>query len=68
MNTFSEVLETIDSFPIEEQQELSNIIQKRIIEYRREQLIKTVREAQEEYKRGEAKPATTDEIMREITG
>ena len=66
MNTFSDVLETIDSFPIEEQEELSNILQKRLIEYNREQLIKTVREAQEEYKRGEAKPASVDEIMKEI--
>jgi hypothetical protein len=66
MNTFAEVLETIDSFPIEEQEELSNILQKRLNEYKRELLIKTVREAQEEYNRGEAKPASVDEIMKEI--
>ncbi|OGU11082.1 MAG: hypothetical protein A2X61_00080 [Ignavibacteria bacterium GWB2_35_12] len=66
MNTFADVLETIDNFPIEEQEELSIILQKRLTEYKREQLIKTVREAQEEYKRGESKPASVDEIMKEI--
>lgn len=57
---------TIDSFPIEKQEEISNILQKRLIEYKREQLIKTVYSAREEYMKVEAKPAAFDEIMKEI--
>ena len=64
--TFSDVLETIETFSFEEKETLVDILQHRLQESKRQRVVNSVREARLEYERGEAKVATVDEIMSEI--
>ena len=66
LGNFNAVLSSAAELSLDEQETLVHILQKRIHERRRQQLIKDVEEARAEYSRGEAKPATVEEIMREI--
>ncbi|MBC8446322.1 MAG: hypothetical protein H8D78_01100 [Chloroflexi bacterium] len=63
---FGEVLETVEQLSLEDQETLIDIIRRRIIEQQRAKLAKDIREAQKEFKAGNVRPATPDELMREI--
>lgn len=64
--TFNEVLELADKLSLEEQETLTEILQRRLIEYRRAKLAKEIQEAQQEYREGRCQPATPSELMKEI--
>ncbi len=64
--TFSDVLETIEGFSIDEKETLVGILQHRLQEAKRQRVIKSVKESRREFERGELKPASVDEIMSEI--
>lgn len=63
---FNEVLETAEKLPIEDQETLIEILNKRIIERRRSKLAKEIRNAQKEFKVGKCKPTSVDEIIKEM--
>lgn len=65
--TFDEVLDIIESFPEEQRESIVEIVKRRLTEERRERLAQTVKEAREEYARGEVRRGTVDELIREIT-
>lgn len=65
-NTFAEVLETIEKFTVDEKEILVDILQHRLRENKRERIVKSVKEAQREFEKGNLKPASVDEIMDEI--
>ena len=64
--TFQEVLEIIESLPEYQQEDIVKIIMKRIIEHKREELAKSVKEAREEYSRGEVKRGSVDDLMKDL--
>jgi hypothetical protein len=64
--TFSDVLETIETFSFEEKETLVDILQHRLQESKRQRIVTSVIEARSEYEKGETKVATVDEIMSEI--
>ena len=64
--SFGEVLETVDRLPLEEQEALIDILQRRVIEQRRAELAQDIKDAQKEFKAGHAHPGTPDEVMAEI--
>ena len=64
--SFNEVLETAEKLPIEDQETLIEILNKRIIERRRSKLANEIRNAQKEFKAGKCRPTSVDELMREI--
>jgi hypothetical protein len=64
--TFSDVLEIIETFSFEEKETLVDILQHRLQESKRQRVVNSVKEARREYKHGDAKVATVDEIMSEI--
>jgi hypothetical protein len=64
--TFDEALEIIESFPEDQRESIIEIVRRRLIEERREQLAQTVKEAREEYARGEFRSGTVDDLIREI--
>jgi len=64
--TFAEVLETIEKFTVDEKETLVDILQHRLRENRRERIIKSVKESQREFKQGNLKPASVDDIMKDI--
>ena len=66
MLSFREELDRVEQLPIEDQEALTDIIRRRINERRRAELAKDIREAQGEFKAGNARPVTPDELIAEI--
>ncbi|MBW1759838.1 MAG: hypothetical protein JRG68_07835 [Deltaproteobacteria bacterium] len=64
--TFDEALEIIESFSEEQRESIIEIVNRRLAEERRERLAQTVKEAREEYARGEVRRGTVDDLMREL--
>jgi len=64
--SFGEVLDTVEQLSLEDQEALTDIIRRRIIERRRAELAKDIQEAQEEFKTGNVRPVTPDELIAEI--
>jgi hypothetical protein len=65
-NSFDQMLDNVSRLPIDEQLMLAEIIKKRIIEQRRKELAKSVKESMVEYKSGKAKTGTLDELIKDI--
>jgi|APSaa5957512622_1039677.scaffolds.fasta_scaffold206827_2 hypothetical protein len=63
---FGEVLEAVDQLSFEEQEALSEVLSRRIIEYRRDELARDIQDAQQEFQEGKCSTATSAEIMEEI--
>ena len=65
--TFQEVLDIVESLPEYQQEDLIDIIRRRLIEQRRDRLADSIREAREEYARGEVKKGSVDDLMKELS-
>ena len=65
--TFQRVLEIIESLPKDQRESLIEIVRHRLIEERRDGLAQSIREAKEEYNRGEIKRGTVDDLMSELS-
>lgn len=63
---FGEVLVGIETLSLEDQEILKEILHRRIIERRREELVRDVQQAQREFQAGQCEPVTPEELMREI--
>lgn len=63
---FGEVLEAANNLPLEDQETLIDILKNRLRERRRAELVKDIQEAEKEFEKGECRPVTPDELMREI--
>jgi hypothetical protein len=66
IRTFEEVLEAADRLSLEEQGTIIDILHRRMIDQRRKELIKEVHEARIEFQEGNCRPATSEEILKEI--
>jgi hypothetical protein len=66
MKSYGQVIDSIEALPDEQQESLLELFQKRLAERRREALIKSVKEAQKEFKSGKLRPASPAEIMRKV--
>ena len=64
MTTFADVVERADSLSQDEREELIRILQGRLREERREQLLQDVEDSRKAVKNGVTQPASVDEIMR----
>jgi hypothetical protein len=65
--TFQEAIDILESLPEYQQEDIINILQRRMIERRRESLVKNIRKAKEEYSRGEVKTGSVDDLMADIS-
>ena len=63
---FGEVLEVIDKLSLEEQETLIEVVRRRVVERRREELAKEVQNAQKEFQAGHCHPMTPDELVAKI--
>jgi hypothetical protein len=63
---FGEVLEAADHLSAEEQEELIAILHRRLALAARRQLVTDIQEARQQFAEGRCRPATPDELMREI--
>ncbi|MFH0959295.1 MAG: hypothetical protein V1897_11385 [Pseudomonadota bacterium] len=66
VNTFNDLLESVDKLSLDEQETLTEVLHRRIIERRRSELAREIQEAQWEFKEGSGQPTTPSEIMKEI--
>ena len=64
--TINEILETVSKFTLDDQNMLGEIIRKRVIEARRNELVKAVREGREEYSKGLTGYGSVDDFLNEI--
>lgn len=65
---FQEALDIVESLPLQQQEELTDIIRRRNIERRREQLVQDIKEARAEYARGECSQGSVEDLMKELDG
>ncbi|MDJ0724542.1 MAG: hypothetical protein QNJ38_05465 [Prochloraceae cyanobacterium] len=63
---FQQAIETVESLPEDAQQILVDIIQKRLKQKRRDELVQEVAAAEEDYARGEVKYGSVDDLMAEL--
>ena len=65
-HSFNDVLEAVEELSFDEQETLVGIVRRRLAERRRAELVRDVQEASEEYRQGECRPITPDELIHEI--
>jgi hypothetical protein len=65
--TFQEALDTIESLPEYQQEDLIDIIRRRLIEQKRDTLVLGVQEARAEYAQGKTKEGTVQELMSDLS-
>jgi len=65
--TFNDALEIVESLPDDQRESLVKIVKRMLIEKRRNRLAQSIKEAKEEYARGEIKKGTVDDLIREIS-
>jgi hypothetical protein len=63
---FGDVLEAADKLSLEEQEALIEVLHRRLIERRRDELARDIQQATEEFEAGRCRPATPEELMKEI--
>jgi len=64
--SFGEILEAADRLSLEAQETLVDILRRRVIERRQEDLARDIRAAQREFAAGRCYPVTPDALMAEI--
>ena len=64
-SSFQELIESVESLPLDDQQMLLDIINMRIIERRREELVADMEESLEAYRKGEVRIGTVDDLLRD---
>jgi hypothetical protein len=63
---FGDVLEAIDKLSLEDQEALLDILRRRIADRGRKTLAAEIEEARREFAEGRCRPATAEEVMKEI--
>jgi hypothetical protein len=62
---FGEILEAADKLSLGDQEALLEVLHRRIIERRREELANDIEQAQQEFQTGRCRPVTSSELMNE---
>jgi len=63
VKTFGQIVESAEELSVEEQETLVSILQHRLVDERRAELVQAVREARQEYKAGRCRAASPTEIV-----
>ncbi|MGI0481936.1 hypothetical protein ACN4EE_14270 [Geminocystis sp. CENA526] len=63
---FSEILDASQQLSLEDQETLIQILKNRLLEQKRAELVKDVREAEQEFAEGKCQAFTPEQIMEEI--
>ena len=66
MTTFEQTLDIVDELSLEQQELLIDILQRRTLSIRRQELARTSQEALSEYRSGILKPLTANEVIAEL--
>ncbi|MGB7570723.1 MAG: hypothetical protein WBL87_03095 [Methanothrix sp.] len=65
-SSFQELIESVEALPLDDQQILMDIINRHIIEQRREELFSDKEESLEAYRKGEVRVGTVDDILKDL--
>jgi hypothetical protein len=65
--TFDEVLEAVDTLAPNDQQALVEIVQRRLQEFRRLELLRTVAASEREFAEGKCQPVKVGDLLSELT-
>ena len=65
--TFQRALDVIESLPETQQEDIIDLVRRRLIEQRREKIVRGVREARREYARGHVKKGSVDDLMKDLS-
>lgn len=65
-SSFQELIESVEALPLDDQQILMDIINRRIIEQRREELFSDMEESLEAYRKGEVRIGSVDDLLRDL--
>ncbi|MFI5379875.1 MAG: hypothetical protein ACHRHE_11300 [Tepidisphaerales bacterium] len=63
---FADLVEMIDSLPLDERESLVDVVRRRIADDERRRVSASIRSARRQHRRGGCKPTTPDDLMREI--
>ena len=63
---FNQILEAIELLPLDEQEDLINIVKHRQIERRREEIAANIAKARQEYQQNEVFRGTVDDVITEL--
>ena len=66
MSSFAQTLDAIESLPVDEQEDVLEVLQRRLAERRRAELIAIVKQSRKEFDAGKCKPASVAAIMRQV--
>lgn len=64
--SFQDLIDAVESMPLDDQSMLVNLINKRIQEKRRSELVSEVQEARDAFKSGEVKRGTFEDLMKDL--
>ena len=65
-SNFADAVATVESLPLDDQEALIEVINKRIIASRRQQLLAEIKEARADYRAGKVQRGSANELMREL--
>jgi hypothetical protein len=63
---FGEILDAADQLSIEEQETLVEVLHRRVVDLRREELASEIERARQEHEAGKCRPATAAEIVKTL--
>ena len=66
MTKFAQVLDSAADLAVEEQESLVEVLQHRLAERRRAELVAAVKSARREFKEGRCRPATSAQIVKRL--
>ena len=66
MTSFAQTLDVIESLPVDEQEDVLQVLQRRLAEHRRAELVATAKQSRKEFAAGKCKPASVAAIMRQF--
>jgi RNA polymerase-interacting CarD/CdnL/TRCF family regulator len=64
--TFGELLEAVAQLSREDQQALVEVLNRRLLEQRRDEIAREIQAAMKEFESGQCREVTPDELMKEI--
>lgn len=63
---FQELIESVEALPLDDREILMDIINRRIIEQRREELVADLEESLQAYRNGEVRIGTMDDLLKDL--
>ena len=64
--SFADILEAAEQLSVEDREDLIRILQNRLREQKRADLISDVRKSEQEFAQGKCQPVTPEQLMKEI--